>query len=96
VVNAPIEKVWVLLAEPSNYASWWDAETRSIVPAGRAAPGQTTHAKSGGLNIYVVVNRIDETQHQLQLTTKFPFGITVHNHLSCKPLDRGVCQVSFG
>ena len=35
-VNAPVETVWRLLPNPSAYALWWEAETRSIVPAGPA------------------------------------------------------------
>jgi uncharacterized protein YndB with AHSA1/START domain len=36
ISNAPIEKVWTFLSEPANHALWWDAQTRSIVPEGRA------------------------------------------------------------
>ena len=30
VINAPIERVQELLAEPANYNLWWNAHTRSI------------------------------------------------------------------
>jgi len=96
VIHAPIEKVWTFLAGPANYALWWDAQTRSIVPEGRAHAGQTIYAKSSGLNVKVVVNSIDEARRQIHLTTRLPFGITVRNHIACTPLDGGICQVSFG
>lgn len=42
-VEAPIEQVWRLLADPAQYAEWWDAKTRSIIPAGSAHTGQARH-----------------------------------------------------
>jgi uncharacterized protein YndB with AHSA1/START domain len=96
VIHAPAERVWTLLAEPANYDSWWEARTRSIVPEGRAQAGQRIQAKAGGLNLDVVVNRIDEAKRQIHVTTRFPFGITVSSHVTCTPLEEGVCQVSFG
>jgi len=96
VVNAPIEKVWELLAEPENYDLWWDAKTRSIVPAGRAQAGQRVHAKAGGFNIFLRVDGVDESKHQIDFTTKFPFGITGFNHLTCTALPDSTTQVSFG
>ncbi len=44
IIHAPVEKVWPFLSEPANYALWWDAQTVSIVPEGRAQPGQKIHA----------------------------------------------------
>jgi hypothetical protein len=49
IINAPIERVWTFLSEPANYALWRDAQTRSIVPDGRAQSGQKIHAESSGL-----------------------------------------------
>jgi uncharacterized protein YndB with AHSA1/START domain len=95
-IDAPAETVWTLLAEPANYDVWWEARTRSIVPEGRAQAGQKVHAKAGGLNVRLVVNRIDEAKRQIDLTTRFPFGLTVSSHITCTPLEEGACQVSFG
>ena len=96
VINAPIERVWALLAEPANYDSWWNAHTRSIVPEGRAQAGQRVHAKAGGFNILLTVDAVDESKHEIDLTTKFPFGITGFNHLICTALSGSTTQVSFG
>jgi hypothetical protein len=96
IIDASIEKVWPFLSEPVNYDLWWDAQTCSNVPEGRAQAGQKIHAKNSGLDINVVVNGIDESKHQLHLTTMFPFGITVSNHITCTPVGNGTCQVSFG
>jgi hypothetical protein len=96
IINAPVQEVWPFLSEPANYALWWDAQTRSIVPEGHAQPGQRIHARAGGLGINVILNSIDESKRQLHLTTMLPFGITVYNHITCTPLANGACQVSFG
>ena len=95
-INAPIERVWEFLAEPSNYDSWWDAQTRSIVPAGRAQAGQRVHAKAGGFDILLMVDAVDESKHKIEFTTKFPFGIMGFNHLTCTALPDSTTQVSFG
>ena len=95
-IHAPIERVWELLAEPDHYDLWWDAKTRSIVPAGRAKAGQRVHAKAGGFNIYLTIEAVDEASHKIDYTTKFPFGITGFNHLTCTALPNATTQVSFG
>ena len=43
-VEAPVEQVWQLLADPYNYGLWWDAETCSIEPAGPAKSWQRISA----------------------------------------------------
>ena len=96
VVNAPIERVWELLAEPANYDLWWDAKTQSILPEGRAQAGQRVHAKAGGFNILLTVDGMDESKHQIHFTSKYPFGITGFNHLTCIALTNATTQVSFG
>jgi uncharacterized protein YndB with AHSA1/START domain len=95
-INAPIKRVWELLAEPANYDLWWDAKTRSIVPQGRAQVRQRVHAKAGGFNIFLTIDAVDELKHTIDFTTKFPFGITGFNHLTCTALSNSTTQVSFG
>ena len=95
-IHATIERIWELLAEPTNYDLWWDAKTQSIVPAGRAQMGQKVHAKAGGFNIFLTVDAVDESSHKIDFTTKFPFGITGFNHLTCTALPNSITQVSFG
>src|SRR6185295_12977265 len=99
-VDAPIERVWELLANPGNYALWWDAETRSIEPPGPAQSGQRISARTRALGkdwpVHVLVERVDPDKRQLELTTQLPFGITVHNHIGCTALDASRCRLSFG
>jgi ligand-binding SRPBCC domain-containing protein len=99
-VDAPIEQVWQLLADPCNYGLWWDAETYSIEPAGPAKPGQRISARTRALGkdwgVRITVASIDPDKRALDLTTHLPFGITVHNHIVCGTLDNKHCRVSFG
>jgi hypothetical protein len=99
-INAPVERVWSFLSEPANYALWWDAQTRSIVPEGTASPGQKIYAQTTALGkrwpVTVLVKDVDEAKRQIQLTTVLPLGITVHNHITCLALDPAHCRVSFG
>lgn len=99
-VDAPLERVWSLLADPANYARWWDAETRTITPKGPARPGQKIYAQARGLgrlwDVRIEVELVDAVKHQLELTTLLPLGITLRNHISCAPLDGARCRVTFG
>ncbi len=96
IINAPIERVWELLAEPANYDLWWEAQTRSIVPEGRAQARQKIFAKVGRLNMLAIIDGADESKHQIHFTTKLPFGITGFNHITCMALTNSTTQVSFG
>jgi uncharacterized protein YndB with AHSA1/START domain len=99
-IHAPVERVWNFLSAPTNYALWWDAQTRSIVPEGPASPGQKIYAQTSALGMHwpvtVVVTDVDEAQRQIHLTTLLPWGITVHNQITCLRLDAAHCRVSFG
>ena len=100
IVRAPVEDVWMLLVEPANYAQWWDAKTHSIVPEGPAQPGQKIYARSAALGrqweVNTTVEMVDPLKRQIELTTNLPLGITIYNHITCTPLDREECRVSFG
>jgi hypothetical protein len=48
-VHAPLDKVSGLLSDPSRYALWWGAQTRSISPAGLAIAGQKILAQTKAL-----------------------------------------------
>jgi hypothetical protein len=89
-----------MLSEPESYANWWDATTRSIVPRGTATPGQVICTKSAAFgrnwDVTIRVEAVDAARRHLDLTTALPLGITVHNHITCTPVDESACQVSFG
>jgi len=99
-VEAPVEQVWRLLADPNNYGLWWDPKPCSIEPPGPAHSGQRITARTRALgkdwDAQVTVVSIDPDKRVLDLTTELPLGITVHNHIVCGMLDNQHCRVSFG
>jgi hypothetical protein len=99
-VNAPLDKVWGLLSDPSRFALWWDAETRSVTPTGPAIAGQKilaqTRAFGRAWDVHIQVIEVDASRHMLQLTTSLPLGITVYNHINCNSLNEVCSRVSFG
>ncbi|MGE5327166.1 MAG: SRPBCC family protein [Deltaproteobacteria bacterium] len=102
-VEAPVEQVWQLLADPRNYGLWWDAETCwsfRIDPPGPAKSGQRICAQTRALgknwHVQITVTSIDPDKRALDMTTRLPFGITVYNHIVCGMLDNQHCRVSFG
>jgi hypothetical protein len=100
IVNAPAERVWSLLADPSRYALWWDASTRSITPPGPAQRGQRVEVDSRAIgrrwNLTVTVEEVDAIRGAIRLTTKLPLGITVFNSIPCTALDPATCRITFG
>ncbi len=99
-VHAPVRKVWGFLAQPENYALWWDARTESITPQGPAQPGQRIHARTMEFGVHwdvdVLVENVDAPTHTLDVMTSLPFGIIVFNHITCTGLEASSCQISFG
>ena len=99
-IQAPAPRVWHLLAEPEQYGTWWDAQTIFIIPTGPAQAGQRIEAQTRALGrawpVHIVVERVDEARHQLDLSTRLPFGITVLNHITCTPVDSRTCRLAFG
>jgi len=99
-IHAPINRVWSFLSQPTNYTLWWDAETRLITPPGPAQPGQKIFAQTQALgkpwDVHVLVESVDMAGQRIDLETRLPFGITVHNHITCTPLDDANTRVAFG
>ncbi len=101
VVQASPERVWALLSEPSSYAVWWPSGFRfTIEPGGPTQPGQLITAAGRALGrqwtVRVTVNAVDAARRAVDLTTRLPFGITVHNHITVAPVDGATCRLSFG
>ncbi len=46
--------------------------------------------------INITVEHIDHARRAIDLTTRLPLGITVHNHITRVLLDSATCRVSFG
>ncbi len=101
VVDAPADRVWHVLIDPAGYDRWWEVRTRSIVPEGPAQPGQRIQAGARAFFrewplVEVTVVARDDARQALDLTTRLPFGITVHNHITCTPISATQCRLAFG
>jgi hypothetical protein len=99
-VNAPIEVVWGLLADPSRYDLWWEARTERIEPAGGAKAGQTIQATSQAFGMrFLVAMRVESVvpeAHTIELVTTLPLGLMIQNRISCFPLGPALSRVQFG
>src|SRR3954447_24484034 len=99
-VEAPVERVWALLADPGRYDSWWDARVVSVEPAGVAQAGQVIRGRSRAFGrdwpVSLRVLAVDPVRHQIDLATTLPFGIAMQNHIACGPLGEGASRLSFG
>ncbi len=99
-VNAPIEQVWRLLADPAEYALWWNAKTVSIEPEGSAQAGQQISATSSAFgrswDVHLTVEAVSSWKGQLDILTQLPLGITIHNHITCTSLADQRTYIGFG
>ncbi len=100
IVQAPVERVWALLADPAGYDRWWDAHTERIDPPGPAQAGQTLHGWSRALGqrwpVTATIELVDPERHQIRFRTALPLGIEGLNQITCAPLDARSCRVQFG
>ena len=100
VVNAPVDRVWALLADPAGYDRWWDMHTEQILPEGPARVGQTLRGWSGAFGrrwpVTLRIELVDEDRRQLRFQTTLPFGLEARNQIACAPLDATTCRVQFG
>ena len=99
VVNAPVDVVWALLADPTGWGSVFDLRVVSIDPPGPALVGQTISGETDlrilHLKLKFRMIEIDPDQHRLRLHVNLPFGLTVHEDLGCTPLDDTHCRVDY-
>jgi Polyketide cyclase / dehydrase and lipid transport len=100
LINAPVEKVWSLLSDPSRYDGWWDAITTRIDPPGPAAANQTIQGWTQALGkrwmVNIRVESVDAERHQIRFRSTLPLGIGAMNHISCAAIDSATCRVQFG
>ena len=92
--------VWRLLADAREYGSWIDAHLVSIDPPGPAVPGQRLllRAPTWGrwFKVSISVERVDQNQRVIELTTRLPFGLRLANRISVAAASEGLSRVQFG
>lgn len=100
LVNAPVDKVWSLLANPSEYDRWWDAHTTRIDPEGPAVLGQTINGWTRGLGrqwtVSIQVEAVMPEKHQIRFRSHLPLGIQAVNQITCTPVGPSTCRVQYG
>jgi hypothetical protein len=99
IVAAPIDVVWSLV-QPERLSQWIDGTVDAPVPEGPALVGMRFSATSQALgrnwHSYFTIEKVDHERHQLGMHVIFPFGMQLHEHLSCVPLDERSCRVQYG
>jgi hypothetical protein len=99
-VQAPVEVVWELLAQPAGYGGFLDLTVERVEPAGRAAPGQMfagwTRALCRRWQVEGEVLEADAERHLIRFRMSLPLGIVGDNHISCVRIDAESCMLRFG
>jgi hypothetical protein len=99
MINAPVDVVWALLVEPAAWGGVFDVRVGSIDPPGPAIVGQKISGETGLRVLHLKPTfrmiEINLDHHRLRLDVNLPFGLTVHEDLSCTPLDADRCRVKY-
>lgn len=99
IVAAPVEVVWEM-AQPAYFAEWIDGRIERIEPEGTMVVGQTIYVTSKGLGrtwqATLTVEKVLPERHQFGMYGVFPFGMRMHEHLSCVAVDDTSCRVQYG
>ena len=103
VVNAPVERVWSILMDSSQYPEWSDLghfARMTIDPPGPTAPGQvlegTTSALGLTLRVRLVVREVDVEHHRVGFDVNLPTGIRNAASITATPLDPHATRVAYG
>jgi hypothetical protein len=99
-VAAPVETLWELVSDLTQFDTWWDARTVRIVPEGKASPGQMLYAKTSALgrtwDVTLRVDAVRPEKHQIQFHISLPLGLINDNTITCAALDSTSCRMQFG
>lgn len=99
-VAAPVETVWALLSDLTQFDVWWDAHTERIVPEGAASPGQMLYAKTSAFgrtwDVTLLVTAVRPEKHQIQFHISLPLGLINDNTITCAALDSTSSRMQFG
>ncbi len=99
VVHAPVGVVWALLMAPGGWGGVFDMRVTRVDPPGPAVVGQTIYGETGPeilhLNLMFRMIGIDPDRYRLRLDINLPFGLAVHEEISCARLDDTHCRVNY-
>ena len=99
IVNAPVEVVWALLADPGGWGHVFDVRISSVNPPGPAVAAQEIAGETGPrllhLKLAFRLIEADAERHRLVMDINLPFGLAVREDLNCMPLDADHCRVDY-
>jgi hypothetical protein len=99
IINAPVEVVWALLADPAGWGHVFDVRINSVDPPGSPVAGQKIAGETGPrlfrLKLSFRVLETDPERHRLVMDINLPFGIAVREDLKCTALDPDHCRVDY-
>jgi Polyketide cyclase / dehydrase and lipid transport len=98
-VDAPIDKVWRLVSEPSAYDSWVDAALISTDPPGPMHADQIVLMRTRGAGRWWPVRfdvlEVEATEHRVALDVHLPLGIVNHEVITCRAVSETQTLVGF-
>ena len=99
IVAAPVEVVWEM-AQPANFSKWIDGQVERIEPAGPLTIGQTIYIMATAIGrrwqTTLTVEEVQAERHQIGMYGVFPFGLRIHEHISCVAVDAVTSRVQYG
>lgn len=99
VVRAPRAIVWRLLAEPSSYPTWSNAELVSVDPPGPVSPGQQIEFRGRALGrswrVMFKILEVDAEAGRIRIDVHLPLSIINHEVVTCDSVADGEVLVRF-
>jgi ligand-binding SRPBCC domain-containing protein len=100
IVAAPVETLWSLLDNPVQFNEWTDGKVEWVKPEGPMIPGQqfgiTSKALGRSWRAVFTVKAVDSDRHVLQTDVAFPLGMSLHERVTCTPINATSCRVQYG
>src|SRR3954471_20132433 len=91
MIDAPIERVWRLLADPREWSGWSGARFEAAVPDGAAQVGQRWRFLAAAVGrrwpVHMTVVGVCSAapeRHKLVLDVATPLGIVNHEHITVR------------
>lgn len=98
VVAAPVEKVWAILFDSSQYGEWSDMRKPTITPPGPTVPGQLMQSATSvagiTFRVRLVVREVNHEHHRVGFDVDLPFGIHNLASITATALDARTTRVA--
>jgi uncharacterized protein YndB with AHSA1/START domain len=99
VIEAPMERVWLLLTREAGFGYWTEAVVVAAEPEGAARPGQQLHVVTRAMGwafaVTIEVREVDAERRRLRFTAALPFGVVNDQVMSVGVAEGGRAAVEF-